>query len=196
MTALTTIPNRLVVGVLLSVSDREGAFGKRGPVDMVVGPGESDNKRFGELLERLRWKAGLSRADAAAKLEFSSEYLRLIETGRRTPALGQMRKFLSVYGAQGGVEIDPHGQRQDLILFDPIHDDDRDPLFIEFKSRIREARRRAIGGPQDDEDRQRTDYQRPDVDRATELGRVVLLLTQADDKTVSRVRKLLEGAEG
>lgn len=163
---------------------------------MVVGPGESDNKRFGELLERLRWKAGLSRADAAAKLEFSSEYLRLIETGRRTPALGQMRKFVSVYGAQGGVEIDPRGQRQDLILFDPINDDDRDPVFIEFKSRIREARRQALGGPQDDEDQQRYDYLRPDVDRATELGRVVSLLTQADDKMLSRVRKLLEGAGG
>jgi hypothetical protein len=32
----------------------------------------------------------------------SAEYLRLIEVGKRTPALGQMRKFLDTYGADGG----------------------------------------------------------------------------------------------
>ena len=74
------------------------------PPDWTVGPGQPDNSRFGELLESLRWKAGLSRADAAAKLGLSSEYLRLIEIGKRTPALGQMRNLLYVYGAQGDVQ--------------------------------------------------------------------------------------------
>lgn len=163
-------------------------------VDMVVGPGESDNARFGELLERLRWEAGLSRADAAAKLGFSSEYLRLIETGKRTPALGQMRNVLAAYGAKGAVEqISPDGYRQDLLVFDPIQGDDGEPYFIEFKSRIREARRTALGGPPDeDEDWQETPHQHPSQSRAAELGVVVALLTRADDKTLRKVRKLLE----
>jgi transcriptional regulator with XRE-family HTH domain len=175
------------------VDDREGPFGEGAPVDMVVGPGEADNKRFGELLERLRWKTGLSRSDAAAQLGFSGEYLRLIELGKRTPALGQMRKFLSVYGAKGGMELDPHGHRQDLILFDPINDDDRDPTFVEFKSRIREARRSMLGGPPGDEDDwDQSGGEQPTESRASELGLVVSLLTRADGRTLRRIRELLE----
>jgi transcriptional regulator with XRE-family HTH domain len=167
-------------------------------VDMVVGPGEADNSRFGELLERLRWKAGLSRADAAAKLGFSSEYLRLIEVGKRTPALGQMRNLLSVYGANGDVErISPQGYRQDLLVFDPLDGDDGDPVFVEFTSRIREARRSALGGPPDeDEDWQQAVNERLAESRATELGLVVSLLTRADDSTLRKVRKLLEDRAG
>src|SRR3954470_11715194 len=106
--------------------DDEGArdeIGEHNPfVDLVVGPGEPGNHEFGELLERLRWKAGFSRADAADKLGLSVEYLRLIEVGKRTPALGQMRRFVSVYGANGEVErISPQGYRQDFIVFDPLH---------------------------------------------------------------------------
>ena len=113
-------------GMLGSVDDRdrqmEDSIGEQSPfVDWVVGPGEPDNSRFGELLEGLRWKAGLSRADAAAKLGLSSEYLRLIEVGKRTPALGQMRNLLDAYGAEGEVErISPQGYRQDLVVFDPL----------------------------------------------------------------------------
>lgn len=163
-------------------------------VDMVVGPGEADNPRFGELLERLRWNAHLSRAEAADKLGFSSEYLRLIETGKRTPALGQMRNILSAYGAEGAVEkLSPQGYRQDLLIFDPLQGDDGEPYFIEFKSRIREARRTALGGPpEDDDDQTPSDFERPDPDRAAELGLIVSLLTKADPATLRKVRRLLE----
>src|SRR3954452_14194811 len=109
------------------------------PPDWTVGPGAPNNGEFGELLERLRWKAGLSRADAAAKLGLSSEYLGLIEVGQRTPALGPMRNLLDAYGARGDVQR-REGYRHDLVIFDPVKGDDGDPLFVEFKSRIREAR--------------------------------------------------------
>jgi transcriptional regulator with XRE-family HTH domain len=182
-----------------SVDEEE--FGARSPfVDLVVGPGmEADNSRFGELLERLRWKAGLSRADAADKLGFSAEYLRLIEVGKRTPALGQMRNFLGVYDANGNVErISPDGYRQDLLVFDPLHGDDGDPVIIEFTSRIREARRRALGGPPDKEDsqqvlvQQKRFYDRPSTRRAAELGVVVSLLTRASDSTIRKIREMLD----
>ncbi|WP_068276447.1 transcriptional regulator [Aldersonia kunmingensis] len=137
------------------------------------------------------WSCQTSYA-AAAQLGFSGEYLRLIEVGKRTPALGQMRKFLSVYGADGAVEPDPHGSRQDLILFDPINDDG-DPIFVEFNSRIREARRLVLGGPlEEEEDWQETPHEPLSQNRAAELGVVVALLTRADDKTLRKVRKFLE----
>jgi transcriptional regulator with XRE-family HTH domain len=160
--------------------------------DWVVGPGEPHNPHFGELLERLRWKAGLSRADAAAKLGLSSEYLRLIEAGKRTPALGQMRNLLDAYGARGEVQR-REGYRHDLVIFDPLDGEDGDPVFVEFKSRIREARRKALGGPPDeDEDWQHGTLERPDERRAAEIGLVVTLLSRADDRTLRQVRKLLE----
>ena len=167
-------------------------------VDLAVGPGESDNAQFGGLLERLRWKAGLSRSDAATKLGLSSEYLRLIEVGKRTPALGQMRNFLSVYGADGDIElISPQGYRQDLLVFDPLNAEGDAPVSVEFKSRIREARRTALGGPPDDgEDTTLTTQERPTESRAAEIGLVVSLLTRADDDTVRQVRKLLEDRVG
>jgi transcriptional regulator with XRE-family HTH domain len=176
----------------------EESIGKPSPVvDLVVGPGESDNSRFGELLERLRWKAGLSRTDAAAKLGLSSEYLRLIEAGKRTPALGQMRKLLFAYDAKGVVgEISPQGYRQDLAVFDPLDADGR-PVLVEFTSRIREARRTTLGGPADeDADWQQTAYERPAENRAAEIGLVVSLLARADDNTLRQVRTLLEDTFG
>ena len=119
--------------------------------ELVVGPGEPDNRQFGELLERLRRNAGLSRAAAATTLGFSTEYLRLIEAGRRTPAYGQMQNLLDAYGAIGEVgRISPQGYRQDLAVFDPPHDDE--PVIVEFTSRIREARRKALGDPDDEDD--------------------------------------------
>jgi transcriptional regulator with XRE-family HTH domain len=174
----------------------EDVIGEPPPsVDWVVGPGEPANSRFGELLEGLRWKAGLSRADAAAKLGLSSEYLRLIEVGKRTPALGQMRNLLDAYGAEGEVErISPQGYRQDLLIVDPLSGD---PVTVEFKSRIREARRRALGGPaHEDEDRQQATYERPGESRAAEIGLVVCLLARADDNTLRKVRDLLEHRVG
>ena len=182
----------------LSENDRslEDSIGEPSPFGplWVVGPGEPDNSHFGEFLEGLRWKA-VSRADAATKLGLSSEYLRLIEVGKRTPALGQMRNLLDAYGAEGEVErIWPQGYRQDLIILDPLNGD---PVIVEFTSRIREARRRALGGPADeDEDWQGATYDRPAESRAAEIGRVVSLLTRADDNTLRKVRKLLEDRVG
>jgi transcriptional regulator with XRE-family HTH domain len=173
------------------------------PVDLTleVGPGmEIDNRQFGELLERIRWKAGLSRADAAAKLGLSSEYLRLIEVGKRTPALGQMQNFLATYGADAAVEqVMPGGERPDLLVLDPLNDE---PVIVEFKSRIREARRSAPGGPPKEEDWPKDlDHQMRVQDslsasRAKELGLVVSLLTRAGDSTLRKIRELLEDEIG
>ena len=174
----------------------EDSIGEPPPLDrFVVGPGEPGNSRFGELLERLRWKAGLSRAHAAAKLGLSSEYLRLIEVGKRTPALGQMRNLLDAYGADGDIQwISPEGHREDLVVLDPL---DGDPVIVEFTSRIREARRRALGGPaEENEDWQQPTYERPAESRAAEIGLVVSLLTRADDNTLRKVRALLEDEVG
>lgn len=166
-------------------------------VDMVVGPKRtSDNRRFGELLADLRNRAGLSRADAAVALGVTAEYLRLIELGKRTPALGQMRSFLDAYRVKGEIgSIQPGGDRPDLIFFHPLSDN---PVIVEFKSRIREAGRRTVGPASDLADRQKNpDEQRlalehPSAERATELGLVVLLLARADDGTIRKVRDLLQ----
>ncbi len=177
------------------------AMSERPPfVDLRVGPGlEPDNGRFGELLERLRKHAGLSRADAATRLGFSSEYLRLIEAGKRTPALGQMRTFLDTYGADGEVEgLMPGGDRPDLVVIDPY---DFQPVIVEFKSRIREARR---SEPEDRNSVFDKEWNLGDLecdgglspDRAVELGLVVSLLARADIGTLRRVHELLEGEVG
>jgi transcriptional regulator with XRE-family HTH domain len=161
--------------------DRETA--RRPPfLDLIVGPGlESDNRRFGELLERLRRQARLSRADAAVKLGLSAEYLRLIEVGKRTPALGHMQNFLDAYGADAEVErVMPGGDRPDLVVIDPLNGD---PVIVEFKSRIREARRSTLGGPTDEEHwPEGLGPQRPgspSASRAAELGVVVLLFERS-----------------
>lgn len=170
------------------------------PVDMTVGPGSSDNRRFGELLADLREHAGLTRADAAARLGVSAEYLRLIELGRRTPALGQMRNFLDAYHADGDVRrLQPGGDRPDLIVLHPLSDE---PLRVEFKSRIRKARRRALGAPpsltdwQEDPDFQEWVHEDPSAIRAAELGYVVSLLARADARTLRKVLELLQDKVG
>ena len=67
-----------------------------------------------------------------------------------------MRNLLDAYGAEGEVErISPQGYRQDLLIFDPLNGE---PVIVEFTSRIREARRRALGGPADE---MRTGNMRP-----------------------------------
>ena len=64
-------------------------------------------------------------------------------------------------------------------------------MRVEFSSRIREARRRALGGPADeDEDLHYATYERPADSRAAEIGLVVSLLTRADDHTLRKVRKM------
>ncbi|MDO9410083.1 helix-turn-helix transcriptional regulator [Patulibacter sp.] len=156
------------------------------PDKWIVGPGQPDNVHLGKLLEDLRLNAGLSRSDAAVQLGISTEYLRLLEVGKRAPALGQMRNVLDVYGADGEVEqITYDGYRRDLIVRDPLTGD---PHVAKFTSRIREARRKALDGPPD------ADEPSPDGGRAAEIGRVVLLLSRADDGTLRKVRAMLEDA--
>ena len=108
-----------------------------------------------------------------------------------------MRNLLDAYGAEGEVErISPQGYREDLAVIDPLNGEPA-PVFVEFKSRIREARRRALGGPPDeDEDWQQATDERPAESRATEIGLVVSLLTRADDNTLRKIRALLEDEVG
>lgn len=170
-------------------------------IDMVVGPDmSSDNLRFGRLLADLREHAGLSRADAAATLGMSAEYLRLIELGRRTPALGQMRSFLDAYHANGEVgRLQPGGDRPDLIFFPPLSDE---PVSVDFKSRIREARRSAVSSPPGEADLQKDmDFLTPvyaglSASHAADLGFVVSLLARADNNTIRKVRDMLQNEVG
>lgn len=168
--------------------------------DMEVGPGRSsDNRRFGGLLAGIREHAGLSRANAAATLGVSAEYLRLIELGRRTPALGQMRSFLDAYHAEGEVgRLQPGGDRPDLILWDPRYGE---PVIVEFKSRIREAGRSTVSSRGVADQQKDLDFPDPvnegsSASRAADLGFVVSLLARADDSTIRKVRTLLQNEVG
>ena len=105
------------------------------PTRLVVGPGEPDNAELGEILSRYRTSANLSRGQAAASVEFSSEYLRLIEKGKRTPALGTMPKLLTSYDV-------PFQMEPDGIIFEQY--------AVKFTSRIREARYKEIENPNRD----------------------------------------------
>lgn len=164
-------------------------------IDLVIGPGhETDNRSFGRMLSEFRQLSGLSRASAAASLEVSGEYLRLLELGRRTPALGQMQTFIQLYGIKGEVgRLQPGGDRPDLILFPP-HDDE--PITVDFASRIREARRRGINLASEAEERRgalrSAEADLPSENRAVELGLIVSLLASADDQTLGEVYDLLE----
>lgn len=164
-------------------------------VDLVVGPNrEQDNKSFGRMLAEFRELAGLSRSEAAARLDISAEYLRLIELGRRSPALGQMRAFIDTYSIQGDVgRLQPGGDRPDLILMPPHGDE---PMNVEFVSRVREARRRGIDLSPEAEKRRETVRRReaelPSESRAVELGYIVALLTKADDRTLAKIYDILE----
>jgi len=164
----------------------------RGPIDWVVGPGAPDNRPFGELLEDIRVHNGRSRADVAAEVGLTAEYVRLIETGQRTPALGQMPALLQAYGADGAVEQEmPDGSKPDLVLLDA----EGDPHFIAFTSRIREARRRRQrerGLDPDEDPEDSWDGTMAAEAHAAELGLVVLLLSRAGPETLQRVRQLLE----
>ena len=164
--------------------------------DLIVGPERTrDNEGLGRILADFRQLAGLSRSEAAARLKVSAEYLRLIELGRRSPALGQMRAFIDVYGIEGEVgRLQPGGDRPDLILVPPYSDE---PVTIEFASRIREARRRGIDLQADAEARReavrRSEAELPSENRAVELGYIVSLLATANDRTLAKVYDILDG---
>ena len=161
-------------------------------IDMVVGPDrDNDNRRFGQMLADYRQEAGLSRDDAAAAMGISAEYLRLVELGRRTPAMGQMHAFLEVYGIEGAVgKLQPGGDRPDLILFPHGADE---PVTLDFASRIRGARRRGTltgrGSASEPGAHSPADI---DENRAIELGRLVARLATADIETLRKIYELLE----
>jgi hypothetical protein len=91
------------------------------------------------------------------------------------------------------------GDQPDLLVIDPLSGE---PVIVEFKSRIREARRSTLGGLadkldwQDDLDPQRWAYGPPSAGRSAELGVVVSLLIRADDGTLRRIREMLEDEVG
>lgn len=165
-------------------------------VNLFVGPGQyKDNRAFGELLSRIREDAGRTRAEVAAELDLSAEYLRLIELGRRTPALGQMSRFIKAYRARGDVrKLQPGGDRPDLMIRD-VHNEE--PIVVEFMSRIREARQSASRSSREAPGlRKRADFfdlESDEVaeDYASDFGLTILLLSRASHKTIVKVRDLL-----
>jgi len=92
---------------------------------LIVGPNESDNEKFGQILQKFRTDNQLSRAKAANRIGVSSEYVRLMEKGERTPALGMARKILYFYGV-------PYTVTKNQIFCENIS--------VEFTSRIKESR--------------------------------------------------------
>jgi transcriptional regulator with XRE-family HTH domain len=136
--------------------------------DWFIGPGEGDNREFGAWMQALRHTAGLTRAEAANRLSLSSEYLRLIERGKRTPASGNMVRFCEVYELIGQRE----GSNSWLI----------EGKMITFTSRILEARQ----SNSDDSDISKMPT------RWETLGWIVDHLGDADELTLTRVQKLLK----
>lgn len=96
------------------------------PILLVVGPDEVDNEVFGKLLEQFRFAAEVSRATVAETVGISSEYIRLIERGKRVPAAGQMRHILDVY------------DKSCVIGYQKVAFDN---FIVKFTSRIQEARK-------------------------------------------------------
>jgi transcriptional regulator with XRE-family HTH domain len=138
------------------------------PTRLVVGPDEPDNAQFGEILRRFRTETQLSRAQAANILGFTSEYLRLIERGVRTPAFGSMSSFLTTYRVDHQVFADYEVTFGDYV--------------VEFTSRIKEARSK---GPTE-----------VSLSRNERIGQIVTLLTTTDSKTLRDVHDRLLTAHG
>lgn len=129
---------------------------------LVVGPGEDDNKHFGEILERLRKRAELSRLEAANAIGVTSEYIRLIERGLRTPAVGQMPRIMGAYGIHGDSIF--FGEKSITV----------EGHEVEFTSRIQEARGKA------------------EPNRYEKIGRIVSLLSTTDEVTMNKIYRILE----
>jgi len=142
------------------------------PTHLVVGPNEPDNLEFGRLLEEFRLKVDLTRRKAADILGVSSEYVRLIERGQRTPALGNMPTLMRMYSVNysahvngGLIDLGPSGQ-----------------IFVEFTSRIRE--RRDPNDPPVLRDNSSSN-------RTMLIGQVVSLCVSADTETLRQIYRTL-----
>lgn len=133
---------------------------------LVVGPREPGNEAFGELLKQYRLQKRLTRAQAAERLGYTSEYLRLIERGKRTPVAGSMPLIFGVYDVNFSVV--------DGTLF--VLDD----ATVEFTSRIQEARgdKPILVDPFE-------------ATRAQQIGQIIELLVEADEERLRRVYALL-----
>ena len=80
-------------------------------------------------MRTLRDEVGFTRAQAASAIGISSEFIRVIERGERTPAAGTARIMLEEYG----VEFNSYSENDHYIFVIRGHK-------IEFLSRIQESR--------------------------------------------------------
>lgn len=133
------------------------------PRTYVVGPGEvSGNISLGEFLASLRVSANLTKPKVAEALDISLEYLRLLEKGRRSPALGLATKMFDFYGVQ-------YSRNDSEVLVGNV--------TIKFISRIKEARQKD---------------QVSDSTRDELIGQIVKLLVITDDDTLRKIYSQLK----
>jgi transcriptional regulator with XRE-family HTH domain len=92
---------------------------------LTVGPEEADNPAFGHILLSFRTRMNLTRSEAASRIGVTSEYVRMIEKGERSPALGMALKILDAY------EV-PWTLDESQVYFENVS--------AEFSGRIKEAR--------------------------------------------------------
>jgi transcriptional regulator with XRE-family HTH domain len=129
---------------------------------LTVGPNQIDNLSFGEIIHSFRLNSQLSKPKAAERIGVSSEYIRLIERGERTPALGTVLKILDIYGVS--YEQKPKSQ----VVIDGN-------ISVTFTSRIKEAR-----------------HSLPKHQTRNELiGQIVSYLSIADDDTLRKIHSKL-----
>ena len=129
---------------------------------MTIGPDEEDNPIFGQFLCDLRTSKRLSRAEAARRIYVSSEYIRLIERGERSPALGTAIKMFDIYGL-------PYIQERSHLHFENTS--------VNFVSRIKEARHKDSKIP---------------TSRDEMIGQIVKFLVVVDDDTLNKIYSELE----
>lgn len=133
-----------------------------------VGPNEPHNELLGEILSELRNRAHMSRAGAAIRFGFTSEYVRLIEHGRRTPAFENMPQILNAYDEK-------YTRQGNQITFQG--------KTFKFTSRVQEVR-------------SSLPYTNAVVsNRNQKIGEIVNLLVDADNVTLSEIHRRLRRAE-
>lgn len=138
------------------------------PNELVVGPDEPGNEAFGILMKQFRIQVGLTRKQAAERLGFTSEYLRVIEVGKRTPAFENMPLIFGVYD----VPFVTDGKKQFII----------EDVAIEFNSRTRRY------------NTDKTPRVIQNSHRAHQIGQIIELLVQADEHKLNVVHRLLRRA--
>jgi transcriptional regulator with XRE-family HTH domain len=94
-------------------------------INLIIGPNEPDNVKFGMILHTFRENIDIPRSRAAERIGVTSEYIRLMEKGERVPALGTAIKMLDIY------EI-PYEIHNSHISFENVS--------VKFISRIKEYR--------------------------------------------------------